>query len=161
MILCPVRNPSIWKKPRITQGFGANKLVYAQFGSKNGHSGIDLGVPVGTTLYAPFDGKVVIDKTHKNYGYNIRVKNDRLEAILAHCSDFIVKNGDEVAMGDPIAYSGGKPGDPGAGFSSGPHLHFAVRHIDKNGTPLYPDNGNFGWEDLFDYTLCWYHTLTN
>jgi len=161
MILCPVKNPSIWRKPRVSQGFGVNKQVYSQFGNTGGHSGIDIAIPTGTLLYAPFDGKVSIQMFHKNYGHNIRIKNDRLEAILAHCSSFICKDGESVPMGAPIALSGGDPSQPGAGFSSGPHLHFAVRHIDPKGIPLNPDNGDYGWEDLFKYTICWYHTLTN
>lgn len=159
MILCPVKNRSRFLRPRVTQWFGENYDVYKQFGSTNGHSGIDFGLRMGTPLYAPFSGTVYVNKTHKGYGYNLRIKNDRLECILAHLSDFNVKHLDHVQMGQEIAYSGGMPGHPGAGFSSGPHLHFAVRHLWEDGKPMYPQNGSFGWEDLSKYMITWYRTL--
>jgi len=159
MILCPVKDRSRFLQPRVSQWFGANYDVYKQFGSKNGHSGIDFAIAVGTPLYAPFDGVVTLNKTHKNYGYNIRVKNDRLEAILAHLSSFAVEDGQEVGAGELLGFSGGQKGHPGAGFSSGPHLHFSVRHISEDGKATYPENGNFGWEDLSPYMITWHRTL--
>ena len=43
-----------------------------------------------------------------------------------HLSKSFVKPGDEVTQGQIIALTGGKPGTPGAGISTGCHLHFAV-----------------------------------
>jgi murein DD-endopeptidase MepM/ murein hydrolase activator NlpD len=37
-----------------------------------------------------------------------------------------VKPGDRVDVGDRIALIGGNPGMPGAGLSTGCHLHFGV-----------------------------------
>lgn len=159
MILCPVKDRSRWLRPRISQWFGENYEVYKQFGSKNGHSGIDFPLPVGSQLFSPFDGVVTVDEGHSNYGYNVRVKNDRLEAILAHMSSFAVEDGQEVGMGELVGFSGGQRGHPGAGFSSGPHLHFAVRHISKDGKAKFPQNSNFGWEDLSPYMINWHRTL--
>lgn len=162
MILCPVRNTHRFGgKPKVSQWFGENKEFYAKFGSTNGHSGIDFRVRTGTILYAPFDGTVTIQKNHSNYGYNIRIKNERLECILAHLSDFIVVDGQSVGMGDQVALSGGTVGHPGAGLSTGAHLHFAVRHLSPDGKAMYPENGNFGWEDLSPYTINWYSYLKN
>lgn len=153
MILSPVKNRSLWLRPRVSQWFGQHKEYYAQFGSQNGHSGIDFPLNEGTELYAPFSGKVTVQKNHKNYGYNIRIKNDKLECILAHLSGSLITDGDYVSMGSPVALSGN------TGNSTGPHLHFAVRHLSPDGKPMYPNNGNFGFEDLAKYTICWWRTL--
>jgi len=153
IILSPIKNRTRWLRPRISQWFGENYDFYAKLGSKNGHSGIDFAVPIGTPIHAPFDGMCFVDKTHENYGYNIRIKNDRMECILAHLSEFKVEHLDTVAMGDIVAHSGN------TGLSSGPHLHFGVRHIHEDGRPLYPQNGNFGWEDLTEYIICWFRKL--
>ncbi|PIZ77524.1 MAG: hypothetical protein COY04_00040, partial [Parcubacteria group bacterium CG_4_10_14_0_2_um_filter_7_35_8] len=38
----------------------------------------------------------------------------------------IVNQGDQVSKGQVIAFMGGSPGTPGAGMSTGCHLHFGV-----------------------------------
>jgi murein DD-endopeptidase MepM/ murein hydrolase activator NlpD len=61
------------------------------------------------------------------YGNTIIVKgDDGYYTWYAHMSGFKVKVGDRVRQGDPIGYSGGAPGAPGAGTSTGPHLHFGI-----------------------------------
>jgi len=39
----------------------------------------------------------------------------------------LVSSGQEVSQGEMIALIGGKPGTPGAGLSTGCHVHFGVR----------------------------------
>ncbi|MBD3208711.1 MAG: peptidoglycan DD-metalloendopeptidase family protein [Candidatus Nealsonbacteria bacterium] len=47
--------------------------------------------------------------------------------MYGHISTSLVSPGDQVSQGEMIALMGGQPGTPGAGQSTGCHLHFGVR----------------------------------
>lgn len=47
--------------------------------------------------------------------------------MYGHISTSLVQPGDKVSQGEPIALMGGQPGTPGAGQSTGCHVHFDVR----------------------------------
>jgi murein DD-endopeptidase MepM/ murein hydrolase activator NlpD len=94
---------------------------------------VDLVVPEGTPVYAARGG-VVIDRAHDHYQGGITpsaldqanfiqiLHDDGTVAIYAHLQwDSIrVQPGQQIRRGDYIANAGS------TGFSSGPHLHFAV-----------------------------------
>ena len=63
---------------------------------------------------------------------------DGHEYIYCHGRSVLVSTGDAVATGQLVMLSGGEPGAPGAGNSSGPHLHFGieVRGVDVCPQPL-------------------------
>lgn len=106
------------------------------------HSGLDLrtlvnGWPsMGLALRAPADGIIV--RTIRNgrfTGNAIFTSHGDLMTVNYHLSEIWVSTDDLVNAGETIGLTGGAPGHPGAGLSSGPHLHFEVR---KDGIPVDP-----------------------
>ncbi|HVM90372.1 MAG TPA: peptidoglycan DD-metalloendopeptidase family protein [Verrucomicrobiae bacterium] len=100
------------------------------------HPGVDLPTDVGTPVHAAAGGYVAFTKRGSQYGnYIMVVHPGGVATIYAHLSKFNVQADTYVERGDVIGYSGGRPGDPGAGLSTGPHLHFEVR---QDGIPVDP-----------------------
>lgn len=97
-----------------------------------GHSGIDIGVGIGTPIYALADGEVIYSGTMSGYGNVVMIDHGNLTTLYAHNSSLVVKVGQTVKGGQLITYSGN------TGRSTGPHLHFEVR--DANGTAINPIN---------------------
>ncbi len=90
------------------------------FGS--GHRGIDVAAPIGTVVVAPESGVVTFAG---RVGGELFVTLDHgggLTSTSSWLSEALVRVGDAVARGAPIARSG--RGHPG---STVPHLHFGVR----------------------------------
>ncbi len=101
------------------------------------HTGIDIPAYVGTPVLAPADGYVakVHDSGGPGYSYLMLLHGDNVSTVFGHLSGFAVNEGEMVARGTIIGYTGGAPGMRGAGLSSGPHLHFEVR---ENNTAVNP-----------------------
>lgn len=104
-------------------------------GGRKFHSGQDFGVPTGTPVHAMAGGTVHYSGTQSGYGYIVIIKHEIggrvFGSAYAHLSKRDVKAGDTVFPGDVIGQSGGGKGDPGAGTSTGAHLHFEVRPGNK------------------------------
>jgi murein DD-endopeptidase MepM/ murein hydrolase activator NlpD len=102
------------------------------------HPGTDVRAKVGTAVKAAGGGYVAWNKTGRMYGnYTMIVHPGNIATVYAHLSKFIAKPDTYVERGDTIAESGGMPGMPGAGLSTGPHLHFEVR---SDGIPVDAEN---------------------
>ncbi len=102
------------------------------------HPGEDIRASVGTPVKAAAGGYVAWTKLGRMYGnYMMIVHPGNIATVYAHLSKFIAKPDTYVSRGDTIGLSGGMPGQPGAGLSTGPHLHFEVR---LNGIPVNPEN---------------------
>ena len=96
------------------------------------HDGIDFPAPMGTPVGAAGVG-TVISAGWNSGGYgNLVIVQHRLgyQTYYAHLSRFTVSTGSRVAGGVRIGYVGS------TGHSTGPHLHFEVRH---NGVPVNPE----------------------
>lgn len=101
------------------------------FGGTSFHYGIDLYVPMGTTVYASDGGRVV--KAEYSGAYGLVVKLDhggKYQTIYAHLSRLLVRAGDEVYQGQPIGESGM------SGRVTGPHLHFEIFEFEQRKDPL-------------------------
>lgn len=135
-------------KPLITQGFGQNPSVYAQFGYE-GHNGIDFGIPEGTPIYAPHDGTITVkDEGTQNYGLSVVIDDGKRRSLLAHLSQATVTNGQWISQGDPIGLSGK------SGMCTGPHLHWTFKSL-KNGVVQNKNNGFDGAMDPTEVTRLW------
>jgi murein DD-endopeptidase MepM/ murein hydrolase activator NlpD len=115
----------------VTSGFGPRR---GSAGISRNHHGLDIGVPVGSPVYAAAAGRVVRVTTGGNYGTRIEISHEgKVYTLYAHLSGVNVRSGQQVMQGQVIGRSGGRRGAPGAGNSTGPHLHFEVR----TGSNLY------------------------
>jgi murein DD-endopeptidase MepM/ murein hydrolase activator NlpD len=134
----------------ITQHFGENKDIYAQFGLK-GHNGVDFRTrlvdsPLGHRFIdAALPGKVIetTNQGGKGYGKFVRLEHEGgAQTVYAHLRKFYVKEGQEVHQGQRIGLSNN------SGFSTGPHLHFGYRPA---GWEKIYNNGFKGYIDPYPY----------
>lgn len=122
----PLANPAPGHAVTSTFGVRRDPLI----GSAAFHSGMDFRAPVGMDAKATAPGTVV--KAGWNGGYGRMVEVDHGQGFstrYAHLSRISVAVGQKVESGDVIGRSGN------TGRSTGPHLHYEVRH---NGTALNP-----------------------
>jgi len=98
--------------------------VTSVFGMRDGrpHKGIDIAAAEGDLIRAARGGTVRYAASAGTFGLLVILDHgDGLETYYAHCSELLVKDGEEVRAGQPIARVGS------TGRSEGPHLHFEVR----------------------------------
>lgn len=91
-------------------------------GRRRNHSGVDIKTCANDTIVAAFDGIVRMSKPFAAYGNVIVVRHyNGLETIYSHNSKNLVKPGDPVTAGQPIALTGR------TGRATTEHLHFETR----------------------------------
>ncbi|MEK7844943.1 MAG: M23 family metallopeptidase [Pseudomonadota bacterium] len=99
-------------------------------GKRAFHEGVDFAAEVGTPIKAAAGGVVVYSGRHSEYGNMIEIDHgDDLVSRYAHASKRLVALGQVVLQGQKIAEVGN------TGRSTGPHLHFEIRHKDKPQNP--------------------------
>jgi murein DD-endopeptidase MepM/ murein hydrolase activator NlpD len=95
-------------------------------GEQRFHAGLDIAAPEGTPVHAADKGLVLFAQEHGGYGNVVVLKHmDGMVTLYAHNATLLVRKGEWVETGDPIALSGA------TGRVTGPHLHFEV-HFDQS-----------------------------
>ena len=113
---------------RMSSSFGRRKAPTK--GASTYHQGIDWAIPRGTAVYASSGGTVTKAGWGSGYGYVVYIRHpDGWETRYAHLNKVLVSAGQTVKQGQKIALSGN------TGRSTGPHLHFELRH---NGSAVNP-----------------------
>ena len=107
-------------------GSDPNPDLCTRYSNPNMHSGIDVGVPVGTDVLAPTSGVIRSTGSHTM----VLDGNDGREYSFSHLDSFVSQAGSQVTSGQVIAKSGNK------GPSTGPHLHFAVKESGRYIDPM-------------------------
>jgi murein DD-endopeptidase MepM/ murein hydrolase activator NlpD len=101
------------------------------------HDGIDIGASYGSPIRAADGGTVIDVSLRSGYGNTVIIDHGGgIATLYAHMSSMAVRRGDVVSQGQIIGKVGGIPGTPGAGSSTGAHLHFGVYINEKDTNPL-------------------------
>ncbi len=94
------------------------------------HAGLDIAAETGTPVMAALDGTVESADYSTTLGYYVILSHGSgLSTRYGHLDSYSVSVGQTVGKGDTIGLVGS------TGRSTGPHLHFEIRH---NDTPLNP-----------------------
>lgn len=137
---------------KLTQAFNdaCCRASYAKFNLK-GHNGLDYGLPNGTKVVAPHEGKVIeATLDPKGYGLYLKIENAVEGSLLAHLREFKVGVGDTVSEGQLVGLSNN------SGNSTGPHLHWGYYRFPRdrsNGFNGYIDQIPFINATVPDQTL--------
>jgi murein DD-endopeptidase MepM/ murein hydrolase activator NlpD len=114
---------------RMTSSFGNRTDPFT--GRPAFHAGLDFGEPRGTTVLSAGAGTVTFIGQRSGYGNTVEIDHGNgIVSRYGHLSAFLVKEGQSVTVGMPIARVGS------TGRSTGPHLHFEIRRDDRAVNPL-------------------------
>ncbi|MDR1981474.1 MAG: M23 family metallopeptidase [Tannerellaceae bacterium] len=98
------------------------KVISPYGGRRKGHSGIDLKTVANDTIRAAFDGVVRMAKPYAAYGNVMVIRHyNGLETVYSHNARHLVKQGDRITAGQPVALLGR------TGRATTEHLHFETR----------------------------------
>lgn len=110
--------------------------VYGEKRATHIHNGIDIAVPIGTSVKAVADGKVVEARRASGYGKFVviehKVNGKIVTSEYGHISRWTVNKGQIVSQGQTIALSGNE------GRSDGPHCHLTIREGKYPGRAVSP-----------------------
>lgn len=124
-----LRTPQAWSRPfaaplittAVSSSFGQPR-TYLAGGPVLYHYGMDFPAPVGTSVRAVNDGRVVIAGTYPVRGGLVGIDHGAgLVSLYFHQSKVLVKVGQTVRRGDVVGRVGS------TGLSAGPHLHLELR----------------------------------
>jgi murein DD-endopeptidase MepM/ murein hydrolase activator NlpD len=105
---------------KITSHYGIR--VHPVSGKQQRHTGLDIGVPEGTTVKAADAGTVVFAGAKGGYGNYVQIQHSNgIVTAYGHLSCIDVSVGQKLGRGQAIGRSGQ------TGHATGPHLHFEVK----------------------------------
>lgn len=104
-------------------------------GKVDGHHGTDFKAPVGTPVYASFDGqvrRVNWRRSHNGFCVEIVHPNEDVRTLYLHLDRVMVLKNEFVKRGQQIGTSGN------TGRSFAPHLHYELHRLGSRGRLLNP-----------------------
>ncbi len=106
-------------------------IVTSKFNITDNHYGVDIVAGKNEVVKATLPGTVIFSNWTLATGHVLAIQHQaNIISVYKHCSVLLVKEGDPVEAGDPIAITG-QSGEQ----QTGPHLHFEIWY---NGTPTDP-----------------------
>lgn len=109
-------------------------ILTSRYGYRWGstHTGIDIGVAMGTSIKAAAGGTVSFSGWKGSLGQLVVISHGNgIQTYYGHCSKLLVSAGQKISAGQVIAKVGS------TGRSTGPHLHFEIR---INGSSINPQS---------------------
>lgn len=114
----------------ISSGYGMRRSPFSR--KATFHGGIDIAAPTGTPVHASRTGKVTFSGIARGYGNLVILEHDYgYETYYGHLSRLLVRTGDTIGQGSKLGLVGS------TGLSTGPHLHFEVRHHGVKRSPRF------------------------
>ncbi len=120
----------IWPARGIISGvYGSRRFYNGQ--PRRPHFGVDIAAPQGSLVLAPVSGKVLL--THDNMYFSggtlIVDHGHGITSTFIHLHKILVKEGDDIKQGDPIAEIGA------TGRATGPHLDWRMNWFEQRLDP--------------------------
>ena len=112
---------------KVTSQFGNRKDPFT--GKKANHGGIDLRAKY-EEVYSMMYGLVIKVGSDKRSGHYITIRHGEYTVSYCHLSEILVKKGQILAPGEPVAISGN------TGRSTAPHLHITLKYKRKRINPM-------------------------
>jgi murein DD-endopeptidase MepM/ murein hydrolase activator NlpD len=128
--ICPLRGKGFV----LVSSFGERRSPFTR--QLEFHPGVDLAAPVGTPVFAPADGLVVLAgqyplaRSHGwwSYGNMVLIRDgEGFVTIFGHADRVAVRPGQRIRRGERLATVGN------TGWSTSPHLHYEVRRREADG----------------------------
>ena len=118
---------------RLLQDSARFEMIYDPFTEQElPHRGIDYVAAVGDTVYATGGGTVSEVRGHRGFGLSMKIEHKpKIRTFYAHLGKALVKAGEKVRRGQPIALIGE------SGRESSVGLHYEIR---VDGVPVNPED---------------------
>jgi murein DD-endopeptidase MepM/ murein hydrolase activator NlpD len=147
----PIPNfkPKAYPEGDVTQFFGENPKLYAQFGT-DGHNGWDITRAYGTPIYAVQDGRVVDRREDSGgNGKHVRIFGPEGEWIYGHLSRIDVELNQQITAGQQIGLMGNTGFVVSGATPYWEHNPYAGTHLHLSFYPGKLWNGEKTWDKVY------------